>query len=352
MPENREILGLPPAAGTSSITRGPLWASLLVHGLVIALVFSVTFPQAIRQHRYRVTPVFAPAAERVQHPRNPVRPLPAPLPAAPLRVFRPVLKAQPAAVILPAPEAVVITPKIPQPVSLPLLEAPRPMQTVDSGFAAGSYQVHQPAPRHDPPAVALESNSTVTENRAAHPGPIAAAGFNGPTGSSGTDRRAPASIATGGFGESQGLHSAAAGGVLRSGGGGFAPAAAASPAGSAKPRTAGGSFESMSVQPAAPTSLRRESASGAFTPLEILQKPRPVYSEEARRLQLEGEVVLKVQFGVQGRIKVLGVVHGLGHGLDETAIQAASAIRFRPATENGTPVNTVAVIRIAFQLAY
>ena len=78
-------------------------------------------------------------------------------------------------------------------------------------------------------------------------------------------------------------------------------------------------------------------------PLEILFKPRPDYTEEARRARLEGDVVLEVLFTSSGNLRVLRVVRGLGRGLDQNAIDAAGKIRFRAATEDGRAVDTVAV---------
>jgi len=48
---------------------------------------------------------------------------------------------------------------------------------------------------------------------------------------------------------------------------------------------------------------------------------------------------------------VIRVVSGLSHGLDETAIQAAKQIRFRPAKRDGQPVDFPARVRIEFRLA-
>jgi hypothetical protein len=45
------------------------------------------------------------------------------------------------------------------------------------------------------------------------------------------------------------------------------------------------------------------------------------------------------------------VVRGLGHGLDENAIRAAEQIRFKPASQNGQPTDSTAVLHIIFQLA-
>jgi len=90
----------------------------------------------------------------------------------------------------------------------------------------------------------------------------------------------------------------------------------------------------------------------ATTPVEILSKPKPVYTEEAKRLGLQGEVLVQVLFEVGGQAHVLRVVRGLGHGLDEAAVNAASQIRFMPAQQNGHAVDSTAVVHVAFELAY
>ncbi|HEV7218928.1 MAG: energy transducer TonB [Terriglobales bacterium] len=86
-------------------------------------------------------------------------------------------------------------------------------------------------------------------------------------------------------------------------------------------------------------------------PAEILSKPVPAYTEEARKLHIEGEVLLEVVFEGTGSIRVVRVVHGLGHGLDESAIKAAQQIRFTPAQKDGQPVDSSGVLHIMFQLA-
>src|SRR5215472_9033080 len=90
---------------------------------------------------------------------------------------------------------------------------------------------------------------------------------------------------------------------------------------------------------------------GATTGVAILSKPNPAYSVEARTIKLEGDVVLEVLFLASGQVQVIRVVTGLGHGLDEAAIQAAKLIRFRPAQRNGQPVDFHAHVRIEFRLA-
>jgi len=87
------------------------------------------------------------------------------------------------------------------------------------------------------------------------------------------------------------------------------------------------------------------------TPVEILFKPRPAYTPEARQMHIEGEVLLDVMFGASGQIRVLRVVKGLGHGLDESAQRAAQQIRFNPAKRDGQPYDSDAVVHIVFALA-
>jgi TonB family protein len=90
----------------------------------------------------------------------------------------------------------------------------------------------------------------------------------------------------------------------------------------------------------------------ATTSVEIISKPNPVYTQEARQLRLEGEVLLAVLFSANGQVHVNRVVRGLGHGLDEAALTAASQMRFKPALRLGTPVDSTAVVHVVFQLAY
>jgi TonB family protein len=86
--------------------------------------------------------------------------------------------------------------------------------------------------------------------------------------------------------------------------------------------------------------------------VEITYKPNPIYTDEARNLKLEGEVLLEVQFAANGQLHVNRVVRGLGHGLDEAAVAAANKMRFKPAMRNGLAMDSTAVVHVVFQLAY
>lgn len=98
--------------------------------------------------------------------------------------------------------------------------------------------------------------------------------------------------------------------------------------------------------------IQRPDSGPASTAVEITYKPNPVYTDEARSLKLEGEVLLEVEFGSSAQLHVNRVVRGLGHGLDEAAIAAANKMRFKPALRNGQPVDSTAIVHVVFQLAY
>ncbi len=85
-------------------------------------------------------------------------------------------------------------------------------------------------------------------------------------------------------------------------------------------------------------------------PVRIISKPTPAYTEEARNKKIEGDVIIDLIFTADRRIVVLRILHSIGYGLDETAVQAVSEIVFRPATENGRAVDFEARARVEFRL--
>ena len=105
------------------------------------------------------------------------------------------------------------------------------------------------------------------------------------------------------------------------------------------------------LTPAAPVAKAHTEEKSSLTPVEIVFKPAPVYTQEARQMHLEGEVLVRVTFGAAGDLRVEQVVRGLGHGLDEAALRAAQQIRFRPARRNGQAYDSTALVHIVFELA-
>lgn len=85
---------------------------------------------------------------------------------------------------------------------------------------------------------------------------------------------------------------------------------------------------------------------------KVLYKPRPVYTQEAIKMRIEGTVSVRVRVSATGAVQVLGVTSDLGHGLGESAIHAVEATRFQPATDaSGNPVDWEGIVNVAFQLA-
>jgi TonB family protein len=103
----------------------------------------------------------------------------------------------------------------------------------------------------------------------------------------------------------------------------------------------------------APPTVRSHPAETAsrIVPAEIISKPVPVYTQEARGLRIEGEVLLEAVLEASGNLRVVRVVRGLGHGLDDNAVRAAEQIHFKPAMKDGQPTDSTVVLHIIFQLA-
>jgi TonB family protein len=109
-------------------------------------------------------------------------------------------------------------------------------------------------------------------------------------------------------------------------------------------------FANQTVASDAPK--KKASADSGTSQVDILSKPRPEYTAEGRALKLEGDVVIDLVFLANGSVQVNHVVSGLGHGLDESAVQAAQQIKFKPAKRDNEAVDFPARVRIEFRLAY
>lgn len=82
----------------------------------------------------------------------------------------------------------------------------------------------------------------------------------------------------------------------------------------------------------------------------VLSKPEPQYTEEARKNQITGTVVLRAVFTSGGQVTSIRAVNGLPFGLTERAIAAARQIRFTPATKDGRPVSMYIQLEYNFNL--
>ena len=247
----------------------------------------------------------------------------------------------PAAELAKLPPVALMAPRLPAPAprvrDLPRAEAPKPLpvapivsRAIEPALVPPVARVERPVERpviQPPPETGLFERTN-----AARTSEVAAAVTTGGFGSAAVSPRGAANgvgaVTTGGFGT-----------------GARAPRAVANDSGQVQ--TAG--FDqraSAPVQPAVAAVTRP-----IDRPVEIVFKPTPEYTEEARSARIEGTVSLELEFTAAGDVRVLRVVRGLGHGLDEAAQRAALRIRFSPAQSDGRPVDSRATVHITFRLS-
>ncbi len=322
-------------------------ASAAIHSgaVVLILLLGVTdAPVAVRRTVATILapPATAPVSRRAARVRAPRRALRAftvpPLPRIakqPAVELPPVAEARPKAA-MPSPQAVEIQAPPPA-VQTEVFD--RPMQQP----AASAAILLKSAP------AGFDASAGVSGPKAAAAAAVSVGGFDG-AGAARASASSRSTVASAAFGE---LASAAS--ITESPrharAAGFAGAEAARTPAPVQRVSAVRQFDAVAGA-APPVRAVRESREVAESLLEILFKPRPAYTDEARLLRIQGSVELEAWFGAAGQIRIVRVVRGLGHGLDENAMRAAASIRFRPATRQGRPVDTLAVVRIEFELAY
>lgn len=121
------------------------------------------------------------------------------------------------------------------------------------------------------------------------------------------------------------------------------------------PRTGTGTGPDAGAEPESVTSAKVNyndvfSVSNVTTRPQVLGRPTPGYTEEARRAQVEGAVRLSVVLDAGGTVSAISVVRGLGYGLDEKAIEAARQLRFVPAQKDGHRVSVRVILEFKFTL--
>jgi len=87
-----------------------------------------------------------------------------------------------------------------------------------------------------------------------------------------------------------------------------------------------------------------------ITPPRLLREVKADYTEEARRRGLTGEVVLEIVVRRDGSVGDVKLLHGLGSGLDDRAVQAVRQWRFAPADRLGVAVDVIVEVGVEFRL--
>ena len=84
-------------------------------------------------------------------------------------------------------------------------------------------------------------------------------------------------------------------------------------------------------------------------PPTVVSKTNPRYTGGGLRAHAEGDFSIWLEVGGNGVPANLKVIEGLGHGLDEKALQAVAKWRFKPAIKDDHPVKCAAVVTVTFE---
>jgi TonB family protein len=82
----------------------------------------------------------------------------------------------------------------------------------------------------------------------------------------------------------------------------------------------------------------------------LLNKVEPSYTEEARQARVSGIALVSLAVNPGGKVQNVTVVKGLGHGLDEKAIEAVRQWSFRPGMKDGVHVTVGITVAVNFHL--
>jgi TonB family protein len=85
-------------------------------------------------------------------------------------------------------------------------------------------------------------------------------------------------------------------------------------------------------------------------PPTLVKEVRPIYTDEARRQRIQGDVILEIVVRSDGSVGSIRVRRSLGGGLDQRAIEAVRQWRFNPARRHGTPVDVAVEVAVEFKL--
>jgi TonB family protein len=300
-----------------------LWLSVVLHAIVVLVLIVVSIrasetPSAssIRSRMVFILPAVKLPSAPLLAPRLP--------PPAPPRPIRELAKAE-------VPKPLPVTPVVAK------LVEPAPAPIVP----AVERPIEKPVIQHPPETGLFERTQSARTSQAATA--VTTGGFGNAPASS--RDAAIGTVKTGGFGTTAASPRDAATGAVKTGGfGNEAPARRAATGGEVQ---AAGFDQraSAAARPsvAAPKPIDR--------PVEIVFKPTPEYTDEARTARIEGTVSLELEFTAAGDVRIVRVVRGLGHGLDEAAQRAALRIRFKPAQSDSGPVDSRATVHITFRLS-
>jgi TonB family protein len=315
--------------------------------LAVALYVGMMAKHIVEQHQYEQTelifPTTPPPATKVAVPPPPRLPKPPKPPEVKLEAPKINLpRVEPKPALKPIQMEARLNAPIMRAAKPAVILSPQPKAALTAAAPAQVPQAHpSTAPVHFGQTFGVTPNPNATR-------PATVAAIGNPYGGMNGRAEAPRGV-VGSTGIGNGTRSGSNSGIV----GRVASAGIPGATGTAPSGAYGGARVASTGIPTvtAPALSPRMTATPTFTSLEVLSKPSAVYTTEARQLKVQGDVILRVTFMATGRVVVQGVVHGLGHGLDDEARRVAEQIRFRPATRNGQAVDLTTNITVTFQLA-
>jgi TonB family protein len=354
-----------------------LWVSFAVHSVFAGLLVVVPKGAAGKTQPKSIPVFLMPTSEppkRVVHIETP---------RVPVVIKPPVHEV----VVAKVPEPVVVKPIVPKPIQpppaallpakVPAFERPvvkAPERAPETGtferanaakpkalaaaVASGGFDVAAPVARGTGQSAAVTTGgfdvAAPASRGTGQTAAVATGGFGGTAPSPRGTGTPTAAVATGGFAGNTAVPIRGIGqatGTVATGGFGSttgSPRGVPGGTGTGEVQTSG--FERARAVAPAPTPNAAPTRP-IDTPVEIIYKPTPEYTDEARSAHIQGTVTLELEFGANGDIRVLRLMRGLGHGLDEAAERAAKRIRFKPAQSDGRAVDSRAKVQITFQLS-
>lgn len=97
--------------------------------------------------------------------------------------------------------------------------------------------------------------------------------------------------------------------------------------------------------------VARQGDKGLTLP-KVVKEVNPQYTQEAMKAAIQGIVIVECVVKTDGTVGDVRVTRSLDttYGLDDRAIEAAKAWRFKPGSKNGKPVPVVVTLDFAFAL--
>jgi protein TonB len=91
-------------------------------------------------------------------------------------------------------------------------------------------------------------------------------------------------------------------------------------------------------------------AGSGIEPPRLLREVKAIYTDEARRRGITGDVDLEIVVRRDGTVEDVRVLRGLDAGLDQRAVAAVRAWKFTPARRQSEPVDVIVEVSVEFTL--